>query len=451
MKKAAVEDILESLASDFFETLNLSAAAKSDIFSGIMAGIEENRAELLKLAVRETGLTRDDADKEIDRARHTFKFAKEHSGTINGKVTDLGDKLAHEKRIPRGPLMAITPFSSPFSSPAHKISMGLLAGTSILFKPSPLAQKSGRALYEIIRKACGGRYVYFSSESNEDVLKKIVSDDRIGIISFTGGYDTGEKLIKNGGVKRYLMELSGGNTPVIFTPGFKAYDDQLAVRLLDGITAKNGQRCVSVKHLFVPAEHRDFVIKLQNKMSNLKTGTKNQIEKGQAADIGPLITEDYAKKTEAAVRTILNSASDHEALIPLERSRDYIFPTMYELPKLGTSFLKQLFKYDIAGPVVFVHLYETRAEYEDIFSALKRDYIRSGLQLSIYADKPSMQKLSKDLLWGGIIFNELPTFRHDLVPFGGFGRAGLGKESLYETINMYTDPQTIVYPKEWAN
>lgn len=447
---AQVNDILQPLAADFFAAANLDAHTKRDIFSAILIGIKNHESELLKLAVDEVKLTNIDAQREIDRACKTFEMAAKHADYISQSTINLKDKIIHEKRVARGPLLAITPFSSPLSSPAHKISMGLLAGTSVLFKPSPLAQNCGQALYDIIKKACAGKYVYFSTENNQQMLTAMVADDRIGIISFTGGYKTGKNIIKNGGVKRYHMELTGGNSPVLFAPKFGRYDDQLVERLFEGIIAKNGERCVSIKHIFLPVERKDFARQLHMRLLDLKVQTKSDLQTSQPPRLGPLISSDYAKKSVHSVRSIVHTAKEVESYIKLERDGAYIFPTMYAIPKIDPEFIRQALNHDLPGPVVFIHFYSQRAEYEKILKTFKNDYVRSGLQLSIYVtDQESALIAAKDLLWGGIIFNDIPTFRDDMMSFGGFGKAGLGKEGFFETINAYTDPQTIVLPRSF--
>jgi acyl-CoA reductase-like NAD-dependent aldehyde dehydrogenase len=436
-----LEATLTKLQSDYFVAADLDSMSKRQIFSDIAREIENNRDGLRQLIVSEVKLTEQDTTKEIDRAIATFLMAKTHADALTDTLAEKGDKIIRERRLARGPLLAITPFSSPLSSPAHKISTGLLASTSVLFKPSPLAAQSGRALYDLIHKACGNRLVYFTDQEDEQTLNQVTSDDRIGIISFTGSYITGQKIIKSGGVKKYHMELTGGNSPVIFAPDFKQYDDQLAERLVEGIVAKNGQRCVSIKHIFIPAERINFVTELRSKLQLVKSTGR----------LGPLITADYARSSADKVKKILEFAPHVETLLELKVDGAHISPAMYAVSGFHSDWVKQILCFDLPGPIVFVHLYDGQLGYQEVLGTIKRDYINSGIQLSIYvAKQASMRSLAKDLLWGGIIFNDLPTFRHAQMSFGGFGKAGLGKEGFSETLIQYTDPQTIVYPKQFT-
>ncbi len=85
-------------------------------------------------------------------------------------------------------------------------------------------------------------------------------------------------------------------------------------------------------------------------------------------------------------------------------------------------------------------------KYKQILSSLKNDYIRSGLQLSFFTkNNLSISNFLNNLVWGGVVINDIPTFRDEFMSFGGFGKAGLGKEGFFETLNLYTDPQTVVY------
>lgn len=437
--------LLTELSADFFEIKKLDIYKKKQIFSEIKKGILANKNNLRNLIIKEVKFTRKDAEKEIDRAYKTFALAEEHADYIVEREVIRNGKRITEKRLARGPLLAITPFSSPLSSPAHKIALGIIAGTSILFKPSRLARLTGRALFEIIHMVTKGKYVYFYAGDNESDIQKIVSDERIGIISFTGGYETGKKIIQNGGVKKYHMELSGGNSPVIFTPDYNKYDDKLIEKLLDGIMAKNGQRCVSIKHIFIPIEQKEFIAKIQDRLLSLKEKIQKNFHHGKLTFLGPLISTEYALYTEAKVNKIIQDAKKATPYIAFERTEDFIFPTMYAIDNIDTELIKCILEYDLPGPVLFIYFYKNTVEFEQILAALKNDYIRSGLQLSFYAkDISSLKNIVKDLYWGGVIVNDIPTFRDEFMSFGGFGKAGLGKEGFFETINAYTDPQVVV-------
>lgn len=441
-----IDALLEKLSMDYFEAINLSAARKREIFSQIRKDLSVNREHLLALILKEIKLTEKDAEKEIDRAYYTFQLAEENADFIKDRRLIRNGKEIIERRLARGPLLAITPFSSPLSSPAHKIALGILVGTSVLFKPSPLANKTGRALFDIINLATNGKYVYFINSNDERELKKIVSDNRIGIISFTGGYKTGEKIIKAGGIKKYHMELVGGNSLVIFTPDYDMYNSQLLGKVLDGIVAKNGQRCVSIKHIFIPAEHKDFIIKLQNVFISLKKEIHKDFLNGKRNILGTLITSEYAQQSETKIRAILRYLKDFTTLVELERENDYLLPSLYVVHKITKNLVRHNLQYDLPGPIVLVYFYNKRLEYKQILDALKNDYLQSGLQLSVFTNNRLLIKeISKNLIWGGIIVNDIPTYRDEFMSFGGFGKAGLGKEGFFETVYAYTDPRVIVY------
>lgn len=443
MKKNNIEDILIDLSNDYFKASQLSSKQKKAIFSKIANGIIAQKAELQALIVKEIKLTKDDAQKEIERAYKTFLLAEEHAEyTVKNKIK-RNNKTIIEERVARGPILAISPFSSPLSSPAHKIALGILAGTSILFKPSSLAYLTGSAFYKIINEATDNKYVYFLPKTDKKEIEKIVSDNRIGIVSFTGGYDTGAKIIKAGGVKKYHMELAGGNSPVIFTPDFDNYSEELKEKLITGIVAKNGQRCVSIKHLFLPIKQKTFFDSIQKEMLAIK----NDCKSGKETVLMPLISIDYAKSTERKVNEIIKKYEKNILeVIPVERENDLLYPTIYLVKNLKRNILEELLNFELPGPVVFAYFYKDNNEYKEIIAALENDYIRSGLQLSFYTKNPkSILNIAQNIVWGGIIINDIPTFRDEFMSFGGFGRAGLGKEGFFETLNAYTDPKVIVY------
>ncbi|MDO8610142.1 MAG: aldehyde dehydrogenase family protein [bacterium] len=444
--KNKTSEILTKLSEDYFKALNLTPRQKKQIFSKIKKEILINKKELLHLLVKEIKLTEKDSEKEILRVYKTFAIAEKQTNYIEEKEISKKGIIIKEKRLARGPLFAITPFSSPLSSPAHKIALGIMAGTSILFKPSHLAKQTGKALFKIISKATKGKYVYFYEENSQKDLQKIISDDRIGIISFTGGYEVGKKIIRVGGVKKYHMELSGGNSPIIFAEDYYNYNDELIEKIIDGILAKNGQRCVSIKHIFIPLKQKEFVNKIKDRLLSIKFKIKENFSNAKKNILGPLITKEYAMDSETKVNLILQQAKNYTMMIKFERQKDYVFPTMYIIQNCDKDVIKQILEFDLPGPIVFVYLYKDKTEFEQILAALKNDYVQSGLQLSFFTKNNLLvNSLLKNLVWGGIIVNNIPTFRDEFMSFGGFGKAGLGKEGFFETLNLYTDPQVRVH------
>lgn len=444
--KNKTSEILTKLSRDYFKALNLTPQEKKLIFSKIKKEILRNKKQLLNLVLKETKLTEKDSEKEVLRAYKTIYIAEKQSNYNEEKEISKNGIIIKEKRLARGPLFAITPFSSPLSSPAHKIALGIMAGTSILFKPSHLAKQTGKALFEIISKATNGQYVYFYEGDSQKDLQKIISDGRIGIISFTGGYETGKKIIKAGGVKKYHMELSGGNSPIIFAKDYDDYSNELIEKIIDGILAKNGQRCVSIKHIFIPLRQKEFVNEIKNRLFSIKLRIKENFSNAKKNLLGPLITKEYAKNVETKVNTILHLTKKYNRMIEFERKIDYIFPTMYLIESYDKVVIKKILEFDLPGPIVFVYLYKDNIEYEQILASLKNDYIRSGLQLSFFTkNNLSISNFLNNLVWGGVVINDIPTFRDEFMSFGGFGKAGLGKEGFFETLNLFTDPQTVVY------
>lgn len=438
--------ILEKLESDYFEAIHLSPKAKKKIFSDIKKGIQLNKTSLEKLITKEVKLTQKDAIKEIDRAIKTFSLAEENVNYSAQKKLVRNGKIITEQNIARGPLLAITPFSSPLSSPAHKIALGILSSTSVLFKPSRYAQLTGSALYKIIKKATKGKYVYFCDKSDKE-LDAILSDERIGIISFTGSFETGEKIIKKAGVKKYHMELSGGNSSVIFAPDYNDFKIKLDDKLLDGFLAKNGQRCVSVKHIFVSYEQEKLLENFLNRVVSIKKEVKDDLNLEKQTTLGPMITLESASLAEKKVKSILRKYPGKiTPLIKIEREGDFLFPCIYKVITFDRNLVRDMLKHDLSGPVLFIYTYRDLEEYKEIIKAFEKDYIRSGIQLSVFTkDIVAIPNMVKNIIWGGIIVNEIPTFRDEFMSFGGFGMAGLGKEGFFETFHAYTDPRIIAY------
>jgi len=443
---SALEQKIAFISLEFFEVQYVSPDKKRKIFSTIIKLLKKNNEKFVHSIQEEIKFTEKDAQKEVKRAIETFRIAIRFADGIPIVRKKYKGKIIIEKRRPRGPLLAITPFSSPLSSPSHKIACGIIASTSILFKPSSFCKRTGKLLFEIIKKATHGHYIELLNNVSQQDLEDVVKDERLGIISFTGSYEKGTKIIQWGGVKKYHMELSGGNSAVIFAPDFKKYNDTLLDSIVDGIIAKNGQRCISIKHIFIPKTQQSFVLKLVK----LLLAICSQLAR-EGNVVGPLITEAYAQQTQNKILAIVKS-KNYESALPWNRKRNFAYPALYIGSSLTTHEITSNLRYDLPGPVAFVYFYSGKKEYEDILNALRNDYIYSGLQLSLFTHQiRSMEKLVKNLLWGGIIVNDIPTYRSDLMSFGGFGRAGLGKEGFLETIFAFTDPQVVVIPRAYEH
>ena len=444
MIKNNIENKLSFISSEYFKASHLKQNEKKIIFSKVIMLLKNNKLQLQKIIMSEVKLTQADAKKEIDRAIDTFSTGIKFVDAIKTKKKNIDHKIIIEKRIARGPLLIITPFSSPLSSPAHKIVCGLIAGTSILFKPSKLSQKTGIFLYKLLKQVTNNRYIDILINSSKKQLNKILKDERIGIISFTGSYENGKKIIKIGGVKKYHMELSGGNSSIVFTPDFDEYNKKLLGKVVSGIIAKNGQRCISIKHIFIPQSKSFFIENLKDELIKIKKRLKKNKKEGMRLFLGPQINEGHIKLTEGKITDII-SGQKNTPIIAFEKNKDFMYPAIYSLDNFSSKNIKNNLSYDLTGPIVFINFYKSDIEYKLIMDALKNDYIRSGLQISFFTkDKKSIDNIVKDLIWGAIIFNNIPTYRSDYMSFGGFGRAGLGKEGFIETINMYTDVQSIV-------
>lgn len=438
-------DVLLSFAERrFFSTRSKSWSDRQKLCLSVKIQLEKKRTALVNAIRDEIRFTETDATREVDRAIRTFHLAG--SLTQNPLIIKrrVGQKLILEQRIPRGPLLAITPFSSPVSSPAHKIAAGILIGTSILWKPAKQSRRTAVLFYKCLRDAGATVLVeIFLRDSVKDV-RKIIKDERIGIVSFTGAYVTGKKIIQAGGIKKYHMELSGGNAAVIFLPDFQKYNSTLLTNLVEAIIAKNGERCVSVKHIFLPATQRPFIKKL---ISNLRMFRNPRKSNDLLPRLGPMISESYAKKSEHAVGQALDSHVDFINNLPFFRAKNFVFPAAYTTSLFTPKQIHSILSVDIPGPIVFIYFY-TKKSYGSLFKPFQNDYIQSGLQLSLFTNSAqSIQKATQSIFWGGIIINDMPTFRDDRIPFGGFGKAGLGKESFFETLTAFTDPQIIAKPK----
>ncbi len=154
------------------------------------------------------------------------------------------------------------------------------------------------------------------------------------------------------------MELSGGNSLIIFAEDYDDYSDELTEKIVDGILTKNGQRCISIKHIFITLKQKEFINKIKDRLLSIKFKMQEKFLNSKKNLLGPLITKEYALDSETKVIFILQQAKNYTTMIKFERQEDYIFPTMYIIKNYNKKILKKILEFDLPGPIVFVYLYQ---------------------------------------------------------------------------------------------
>ena len=430
---AHAEAAIAAAVRAFETTRKMGGYERQRILRAVSAGIEKYRDEFARIMALEAGKPLKAARVEVDRAIFTFAVAAEEAVRVGGEYLPLDWQASTAGRwgivrlFPLGPIVAITPFNFPINLVAHKLAPAMAAGCTIVLKPAPQTPLTALRLAQIIEQAgwpAGALNVL--PLSNEDA-GKIVSDDRIKLLSFTGSSAVGWALKSKAGKKRVVLEL-GGNASVVVCAD--ANLDLAAERCAIGGFSYAGQTCISVQRILVEDSAYDkFVAALVPRVQKLKVGDVLD----EATDVGPLINEDAARRNVEWIEEAVRGGA--KLVCGGQRNGSVVTPAVLTntKPEMRVNCM------EIFGPVVTV---ERFTDYGDALASVNRSDF--GLQAGVFTrDFRRITQAFETLEVGGVMIGEVPSFRIDHMPYGGVKDSGLGREGLRYAIEEMTEPRLL--------
>ena len=429
-----VEVAMQSAVQAFAVTRRMSSQQRAGILREIADTISDRREEFARTICQEAAKPIKTARIEVDRAVYTFQVAAEESTRIYGEYLPLdtleatAGRFGIVRRVPLGPVFAITPFNFPLNLVAHKVAPAIAAGCPIILKPAPQTPISALMLAEIIDNTAwpdGALAVMPLSNENAGIL---VEDERIKLLTFTGSAAVGWELKNRAGKKRVTLEL-GGNAGVII---HKDADLEFAVhRCVAGGFSYAGQTCISVQRIFVHHDRfEEFKSRLVHDVKKLKCGDPMQ----ESTDASPLIREQDAVRVVQWVGDAVEAGA--KLLCGGKRNGAMVEPTVLT----ETSPNMRVNCAEIFGPVVTVEEYET---FEEALTLINNS--EYGLQAGLFTrDAVLIQHAFEEIDVGGLIVGDVPTFRIDTMPYGGVKNSGFGREGLRYAIEDMTERKLMV-------
>ncbi|MFQ5585485.1 MAG: aldehyde dehydrogenase family protein [Thermodesulfobacteriota bacterium] len=418
-----------------FETTRaLPAYGRAEILDRVVNGITERTEEIALTITAESGKPIADARGEVKRAVSTFQLALEEAKRLGGEVIPLDIMAGSEKRtgivrrFPIGPILAITPFNFPLNLVAHKVAPAMAAGNTILLKPSPRTPLTSLILGEIITEAgwpAGGLNVFLCSNRQTEAL---VRDERIAMVTFTGSASVGWRLKEMAGRKRVALEL-GGNAGVIVHDD--ADIDFAMKRCVAGAFSFSGQVCISVQRIYVQREvYSDFVERFLEAVGRIQIGDPMD----ESTGMGPLIDEAAAVKTEEWVNEAVEGGA--KLLTGGKRMGSFFEPTVLTGAKPGMRVSCE----EAFAPLVTVEPYDA---FEDAVELINDSPY--GLHAGLFTSDIKRIFYAYDRLdVGGVVANDVPTYRVDNMPYGGIKMSGFGREGVRYAMEEMTDPKLLV-------
>ena len=437
--KAAKEDVERAIVCAeraFAEMSVMPAHQRAKILERTSALLAKYKAEIAKTIAQEAGKAWKYAVGEVGRAVQTFKFAAEEAKQIHGETIpmDAGEgsenRIGFYLRVPIGVIGAISPFNFPLNLVAHKVAPAIAAGNTVVLKPATSTPLTALRLGEIMMEAGlpnGALNIVIGSGST--VGEWLVTDPRPVKISFTGSPPIGRRIKSLSGMKRVTLELGNNSATIIDQDA----DLDLAVKqCVVGSFANSGQICISVQRIYV---HE----KIFNEFTqSFVEATEKQVvgdPMREDCDVGPMIDEGEAIRAESWV----NEAVAAGAKILTGGKRDGVMfqPTVLSDVRPDMKVICE----EIFAPVVSL------VPYDNFDQALQMvEESKYGLQAGIFTKNVDKAFAAiKKLNVGGVIINDVPTFRADHMPYGGNKESGIGREGLKYAIEEMTNIKMVCF------
>jgi len=428
------EAAVTAAVAAFEQTKRLPAYERGAILRSISAGIKARREELGRLMALEAGKPIRDALVEVDRATLTFRLGAEEAERMVGEVIPLDlmassrGRLGITRRFPIGPVAAISPFNFPLNLAAHKLSPAIAAGCSIVLKPPSKDPLTMLTVGEIIAEAGLPEGAVSILPMSRELGDRMVADERFKLLTFTGSPSVGWRMKERAGKKRVVLEL-GGNAGVIID---RSADLDWAVkRCLVGAFTYAGQVCISVQRMVIhEAIWDEFIARFVAGAGQLKLGDPLDPQ----TDLGPMVDATAAGRTQRWVDEAV--ALGGKLLLGGHADGTFFPPTILtDTPVTAAVCSNEAF-----APLVVAF------PFRDFADAIRQVNDSSfGLQTGVFTNDLERTLLAHDELQvGGVIVNDVPTYRADHMPYGGVKDSGLGREGLRWAIEDMTELRIMV-------
>ncbi len=412
----------------------LTAAQRQQILRNCQQRLRDRREQFAAVICDEVGKTIVEARAEVDRAIDTFGITADECSRDLGTLVDLGvtDRGANYwgayRRFPVGPVTLIAPFNFPLNLAVHKIAPAIAAGCPWILKPASTTPWSALLLGEILAESALPAGAFSILPCTPQQASALIEDPRIKKISFTGSPAVGWELKNRCGQKKITLEL-GGNAACIIEPD--ANLDDVCQRLVVGLFSQSGQSCISVQRVMV---HASILKPLHEKL----IASAEKLIVGDPRDpktnLGPMINQSEAERVESWVNEAISAGA--RVLIGGKRNGAFYSPTLLEnVPTHLRVYCQEIF-----GPVGIIESYE---DFDDALAQVNASDF--GLQAGVFTnDLHRAYRAWETLEVGGVVINDIPSWRGDNMPYGGVKASGLGREGPRFAIKEMTEIRSFV-------
>lgn len=429
----AVDALMASARSGAAAAKSLSRHARAAILSTTAADIQRRSEVFARTIVAEAGKTIRQARKEVDRAINTLRLSAEEAKRGTGEVIPFDSYAGSEDRTgwftrePLGIIAAITPFNDPLNLVAHKVGPAIAGGNAVVLKPSALTPLSAQLLADSLFDAGLPPEVLTVVHGGRDVAAAIIGNRDVRMVSFTGGFATGEAIARAAGLKKLAMDL-GGNAPVIVLDD--ADVDQAVDSCVSGAFWAAGQNCVGVQRILV---HRSAYGEFRRKFVAATAALVSGDPAEERTDVGPMITPGAVREVQLKIQGAIDGGAT--VLAGNSAEGNILLPTVLEsVPEDCRLWLEEVF-----GPVVMLKVFSTYDEAIELANTI--DF---SLHAGIFTRSlPAAMRAARDLDAGGVMINDSSDYRFDGMPFGGSKYGSMGREGVRFAYEEMTQPKVV--------
>ncbi|QNP40983.1 aldehyde dehydrogenase family protein [Lysobacter solisilvae (ex Woo and Kim 2020)] len=409
--------------------------ARRDVLEHCVRRFGERFEELAQALCIEAGKPIRDARGEVTRLIDTFRIAAGEATRNAGELLELQISPRTRgyrgmvKRVPIGACSFITPFNFPLNLVAHKVAPAIAAGCPFVLKPADKTPIGALIIAEVLAETDLPKGAFSVLVCSTDDAAALVEDERIALLSFTGGL-VGWELKARAGRKKVTLEL-GGNAACIVDADPGAPLDHVVERLVFGAYYQSGQSCISVQRIYA---HADIYDKLRRKLKAAVAKLRMGDPRFDTTFIGPVVNEEAAQRVESWIAAARKGGA--KVLAGGPRVRNMLPAALLEkVPRDADLYRKEAF-----GPVAMIE------PFDDFDEALDRvndsDF---GLQAGVFTGNLAHAMRAWDRLEvGGVIVGDVPSFRVDNMPYGGVKHSGQGREGVRYAIEDMTEQRLLV-------
>lgn len=437
--QASEEDVRNAITAAFHvkdKMKKLSSHERAQILENVVQLLKENRSECAMIIAQEAAKPLKTAYLEVDRTIMTYTFASQEARRLYGESIPLDAAPGGENRVtftkiePIGVVAAITPFNFPMNLVAHKVGPAIAGGNTVVLKPASQTPLSALKIAELFHEAglpSGALNVVTGSGSI--IGNALVSDDRINMVTFTGSYEVGKWIRNHSGMKKVTLEL-GSNSACVIDDGVEI--GSIIPKIVTGAFTYQGQVCISIQRIYVHKSlYEPFVEKLIHKTKQLTIGDPLQME----TDISAMIHKNEVKRANEWIQEAVKKGA--KIAYGGNGTESILHPTvLLNVPKDVKVCCEEVF-----APIVVIQPFET---FEEAIHEVNDS--KYGLQAGVFTNSLANALYAiEELKVGGVMINDIPTYRADHMPYGGVKHSGMGREGIKYALEEMTERKLISF------